>query len=613
MGIIVVDDWLKHLKKLEVLILDQNQINTWPVHLLELKSLKALFLDGNPCLENMFSKSASFRIAFFGSLATRPPNLASLPDTLNGPEWVPSSAVSTPSHSRRLSRTGYYCGGIYALACPQNKSADFITPLSPCPLQQRIMNHIFPLPPMNDNESQVMLVYPPNLEVTFEAQRGSQLVLELLEDTAILLGKKDLDYVDCGLACLARTPYRDLGMEDMINRTKAFKLQEGLFIGQLSEVMYLFFNNRIKPFYGARVQKIFCSFCELYLLHRKTCLPMLKEILRNLEAGGPTPDCIQLGVEAFCEEYSQCGLRFVASSTKLFSWSRDVGQGGTAEGGRFCRWVEAQEQKDIHTLPSCQDYLALPIVRLMEYSEFFTILAHQCPGYSKLADMIRQTREQVISQLQNTRRELQQAALAFNYGCNAGEFSDYHWDALLDVKARTYLDRPKYEPVTVDVIDGRPGKSMTRSVVKEIFKAGERQLRIILCGRKLQVWDHLLKSYITTISIEEFEAGIQKDPHGPQRIRAVFRNVDESCLCEISEYHSIENFTGDKTTAFLTAVQLQSIPICCSSEAERPPSEPAMDFSDLIGLGFKDADNLLGRLMSISDYREKLPTLKVPH
>lgn len=613
MGITVVDDWVTHLKHLEVLILDQNQISTWPVHLVGLKTLKALFLDGNPCLENMFSKSASFRIAFFGSLAARPPNLASLPDSLNGPEWTPSTTVSRPSHSQRSNRTGYYCGGIYTLACPQNKGDDLLTPLSPCPLQQRIMSHISPLPPFRDTGSQVMLVYPPNLEVTFEAQRGSQLVIELLQDIAILLGKKDLNYVDCGLACLARTPCCDLSMKNMISRTKAFKLQEGLFIGQLSEVVYLFFRSRIKPFYAARIQKIFCGFNELYLFHRGTCLPLLKEILKNLESGGPVPESINEGVEAFCKEYAKCGLSFVASNTKLFSWSRDVAQGGSVEGGRFSEWIEAQEQKEMHTLPSCQNYLALPIIRLMEYNDYFTILARMCPAYGKLAAMIRQTREQVISQLQNTRRELQQAALAFIYGCDSSVFCDYHWDALVDLRSRTYLDRPKYEPVTADVLDGRPGKSMTRSVVKEIFNQGERQLRIIMCGRKLQLWDHKLKSHITTISIEDFEAGIQKDANGFQLIRAMFRNVDELWLFKLSEYHSVENFTGDNTTAFLTAVQLQSMPICCSHETEQPPSESAMDCSDLIVLGFKDADNLLGRLMNFSDNRTKLPTSKLSH
>lgn len=608
LGVVVVDDWITGLTKLEVLLLDNNQICTWPIHLTKLKHLKALLLDGNPCLENMFNKSATFRNAFFGSLATQPPRLSELPESLNGPEWTPMYATNRAS-TRSLSKC-YFCGGIYTIATPQSRDHDLFTPLAPCPLQERLLTNQAP-PTCDPTESgQAMLAHKPQIDITFETRRSFQLLRDLMADISVLLGSRGLGYIDSGLACLTRTPL-NLSKVELIARVDAFKLQEGFYIGHLAEIMRLFFNRKIKPWMATRLRRIFSGFPELYLLHMDVCLPLIKEIHRSLQAESTVPDTTETSIARFCREYEYCGMKFVASSRSLSNWTRDPSQGGGKEEDLFARWLEAQERDGTHTLPSSQDYLALPLTRLTEYHEFFTGLSQVFPGFRGCAEKVRWTREQAIAQLQNTRRELQQRTLAKVYQCGNDTFSDYHWDALMDVRSRTYLDRPKYDPVTADVVDSRQVPTRAKSAVKELFKPGERQLRIVMCGRRLQLWDHGLRSHIADVSMEGFEAALEKDAD-TNSVRIVFRDVDETCLCDLKEYHSVETFIGDMVTSFVSAVQAQSMPMCCSGEdvADTCSDASQQDISygryspELLSFDFDgdDAEAFLNTLMSVPDH-----------
>ncbi|CAN6674459.1 hypothetical protein TRVA0_054S00254 [Trichomonascus vanleenenianus] len=68
MGLTVVDDWLSvRLTNLKVIRLNDNRISTWPGHLARLAqygNLKVLDMDGNPCIENLFIKSPSFKALY---------------------------------------------------------------------------------------------------------------------------------------------------------------------------------------------------------------------------------------------------------------------------------------------------------------------------------------------------------------------------------------------------------------------------------------------------------------------------------------------------------------------------------------------------------------------
>lgn len=64
-GLRVVDDWVSsYLVNLKVLRLDNNDISTWPDHLVRLVAygkLMVLSLEGNPCLVNLVKRSQSFK------------------------------------------------------------------------------------------------------------------------------------------------------------------------------------------------------------------------------------------------------------------------------------------------------------------------------------------------------------------------------------------------------------------------------------------------------------------------------------------------------------------------------------------------------------------------
>lgn len=70
--ITVIDEWVSEkLTNLKVIRLNDNQISTWPDHLVRLLPHNLLFvdLDGNPCMNNMFKKSAGFK-AMYEAAAT---------------------------------------------------------------------------------------------------------------------------------------------------------------------------------------------------------------------------------------------------------------------------------------------------------------------------------------------------------------------------------------------------------------------------------------------------------------------------------------------------------------------------------------------------------------
>jgi hypothetical protein len=65
LGITVIDEWVSSsLTNLKVIRLNNNKISTWPDHLARLLphgQLQVLSLEGNPCMDNMFKKSAVFK------------------------------------------------------------------------------------------------------------------------------------------------------------------------------------------------------------------------------------------------------------------------------------------------------------------------------------------------------------------------------------------------------------------------------------------------------------------------------------------------------------------------------------------------------------------------
>lgn len=68
MDIAVVEDWVSEaLPALRVVRLGFNRIQTWPDHMVRLKDLEVLDLEGNPCVDNQGIKSESFK-SFYASL-----------------------------------------------------------------------------------------------------------------------------------------------------------------------------------------------------------------------------------------------------------------------------------------------------------------------------------------------------------------------------------------------------------------------------------------------------------------------------------------------------------------------------------------------------------------
>lgn len=328
-GLVILQPWLVSLAELSTLHLEHNFINTWPWFLRDLPKLRAINLDGNPCLEKAFLKSPTLRSWFFSWDASSE-ICKSVPSYIRGEEWPPASSVRISNH-HIMNGLGYFCGGIYLLTSKEDTSNDgLLTRLEPDPLFTRLYSANFnsqseaqfdqkvmlettlTCSPAHSNSSKVYIYSPkmnsPCLHLDtgpariqadgFNIKHG-QLLEEIFDDIQTLRERDRAPQpsVENPHVLLVGSP------SDLVNRLiyskssigQQFTAQELFYFASLmvreEEAYILELEFVCKHFYLARLKSseichqlriVFTAFPAMLSIHKKSILPSLKAFEKAL-------------------------------------------------------------------------------------------------------------------------------------------------------------------------------------------------------------------------------------------------------------------------------------------------------------------------------------------
>lgn len=571
MGIIVIDEWICELKELKALYLEENEITTWPQHLILLPKLKVLYLDGNPCLEEQFQKSPSFRSAFFSGEAHSFEFFQGLGPKVLGPEWKMATLKRRTSASLR----GYYCGGIYILGTPRREPHcdGQLTRLGPSRLERR-RGRPPPLKAMTyryNSESDVPSLTWRSSSSCFdcgdvvslrcpdtESDERSVLILELLHGIAAVSGTwvwNELHAIDYDLDI----PPRNSSIYNVAQLKKdlaEFIQQESVYIMKLSEAIRIFFSPSLNKQWAKELAHIFDPFPALYLVHSRQILPLLKKAYRRLRKGrDPTLERLNnemlamlLSGKLSC--YEDYGDAYTVSQCKLWKCHNadNVGE-ELVRSTRFGEWLYKEAlDNPLHSMQHAQNYLELPLLRMESFCSLFLKMSRSFPRLAPTYNKLRHSRDFMIDKIESARRGLRILKLSAHYKLVANVFRDYHWDALLDVKSRVFLEPGCFKAGTHDVLTSEG----PMSVVTELFARDDRAIRIVCAEFELQLWDETVGKLIGIIAPGE----LRVYPTACQNtFKLVFGLVYEACVCELLSFTSALVTNSTENLSFLQVAQ----------------------------------------------------------